>query len=299
MEWNSMNNRIGWIGTGVMGKSMCSHILKAGYKVSVYNRTKNKADELIKQGAEWCLNPKEVAEKSDIIFAIVGFPKDVEEVFLGENGILKGVKEGTIIIDLTTSEPTLALKIYEEAKKKGVSSIDAPVSGGDVGAREGTLAIMTGGDKETYKKVMPFFELMGKNIAYMGKAGAGQHTKMSNQILIASTMIGVVESLLYAYKAGNDLTEVINVIGKGAAGCWSINNYGPRIVDGNFDPGFFIKHFVKDMGIALQEAQQMNLSLPGLALAYQFYISAMSLGFENLGTQGLYKVFAKMNGIDV
>lgn len=294
-----MNNRIGWIGTGVMGKSMCSHILKAGYKVSVYNRTKNKADELIKQGAEWCLNPKEVAEKSDIIFAIVGFPKDVEEVFLGENGILKGVKEGTIIIDLTTSEPTLALKIYEEAKKKGVSSIDAPVSGGDVGAREGTLAIMTGGDKETYKKVMPFFELMGKNIAYMGKAGAGQHTKMSNQILIASTMIGVVESLLYAYKAGNDLTEVINVIGKGAAGCWSINNYGPRIVDGNFDPGFFIKHFVKDMGIALQEAQQMNLSLPGLALAYQFYISAMSLGFENLGTQGLYKVFAKMNGIDV
>ena len=299
MEWKEMNERIGWIGTGVMGKSMCSHILKAGYKVSVYNRTKNKADELITKGAEWCSNPKEIAEKSDIIFAIVGFPKDVEEVFLGENGILNGVKEGSIIIDMTTSEPTLAQKIYEEAKKKGVSSIDAPVSGGDVGAREGTLAIMTGGDKETYEKVLPFFELMGKNIAYMGKAGAGQHTKMSNQILIASTMIGVVESLLYAYKAGNDLTEVINVIGKGAAGCWSINNYGPRIVDGNFDPGFFIKHFVKDMGIALQEAQQMNLSLPGLALAYQFYISAISLGFENLGTQGLYKVFAKMNGIDV
>ncbi len=294
-----MNERIGWIGTGVMGQSMCSHILKAGYKVSVYTRTKNKADKLIQQGAEWCSNPKEVAEKSDIIFAIVGFPKDVEEVFLGENGILNGAKEGSIIVDMTTSEPTLAQKIYEDAKKKGVSSIDAPVSGGDVGAREGTLAIMTGGDKEIFEKVLPFFELMGKNIAYMGKAGAGQHTKMSNQILIASTMIGVVESLLYAYKAGNDLTEVINVIGKGAAGCWSINNYGPRIVDGNFDPGFFIKHFVKDMGIALQEAQQMNLSLPGLALAYQFYMSAMSLGFENLGTQGLYKVFAKMNGIDV
>ncbi|MFX0126309.1 MAG: NAD(P)-dependent oxidoreductase [Candidatus Hodarchaeota archaeon] len=294
-----MNERIGWIGTGVMGKSMCSHILKAGFKVSVYNRTKNKADELIKKGAEWCSNPKEVAEKSDIIFAIVGFPKDVEEVFLGENGILNGAKAGSIIVDMTTSEPTLAQKIYDEAKKKGVSSIDAPVSGGDVGAREGTLAIMIGGDKEIFEKVLPFFELMGKNIAYMGKAGAGQHTKMSNQILIASTMIGVVESLLYAYKAGNDLIEVINVIGKGAAGCWSINNYGPRIVDGNFDPGFFIKHFVKDMGIALQEAQQMNLSLPGLALAYQFYISAISLGFENLGTQGLYKVFAKMNGIDV
>lgn len=299
MEWNKMNERIGWIGTGVMGNSMCSHILKAGYKVAVYNRTKNKAEKLIKNGAEWCSNSKEVAEKSDIIFTIVGFPKDVEEVYFGENGILNGVKEGAILVDMTTSEPTLARKIYEEAKKKGVSSLDAPVSGGDIGAREGTLAIMTGGDKETYEKILPFFELMGKNIAYMGPAGAGQHTKMSNQILIASTMIGVVESLQYAYKAGNDLSEVINVIGKGAAGCWSINNYGPRIVDGDFEPGFFIKHFVKDMGIALQEAQQMNLSLPGLALAYQFYISAMALGYENLGTQGLYKVFAKMNGIDV
>jgi 3-hydroxyisobutyrate dehydrogenase len=239
----------------------------------------------------------EVAQNSDIIFTIVGFPKDVEVVYLGEQGILKNIKEGAIVVDMTTSEPLIAQKIYEEAKKKGVSSIDAPVSGGDVGAKNGTLAIMSGGDKEIYDKVYPLFELMGKNIAYMGKAGAGQHTKMSNQILIASTMIGVVESLLYAYKAGNDLNEVISVIGKGAAGCWSINNLGPRIVDGNFDPGFFIKHFIKDMGIALKEAKNMNLSLPGLALAYQFYISATALGFENLGTQGLYKVLAKMNGI--
>ena len=280
-----------------MGKSMCVHILKAGYNISVYNRTKEKAKELIDMGAIWCSNPKEVAEKSDIVFTIVGFPHDVEEVYLGENGVLKAIKKGSIIVDMTTSEPSLAQRVYEEAKKIGVSSIDAPVSGGDVGAKNGTLAIMAGGDKETYEKVFPFFELMGKNIAYMGKAGAGQHTKMSNQILIASTMIGVVESLLYAYKAGNDLGEVINVIGKGAAGCWSINNLGPRIVKGNFDPGFFIKHFIKDMGIALKEAKKLNLSLPGLALAYQFYISATALGLENLGTQGLYKVLAKMNGI--
>ena len=292
-----MDNRVGWIGTGVMGKSMCAHILKAGYNVSVYNRTKEKAKELIDMGAVWCSNPKEVAEKSDIVFTIVGFPHDVEDVYLGENGVLKAIKKGSIIVDMTTSEPSLAQRVYEEAKKIGVSSIDAPVSGGDVGAKNGTLAIMAGGDKETYEKIFPFFELMGKNIAYMGKAGAGQHTKMSNQILIASTMIGVVESLLYAYKAGNDLGEVINVIGKGAAGCWSINNLGPRIVKGNFDPGFFIKHFIKDMGIALKEAKNLNLSLPGLALAYQFYISATALGLENLGTQGLYKVLAKMNGI--
>jgi 3-hydroxyisobutyrate dehydrogenase len=291
--------KIGWVGTGVMGKSMCAHLIDAGHDVSVYNRTKEKALELINKGAKWFSNPMEVAQNSDIVFTIVGFPNDVEEVYLGEKGILKGVKEGDIIVDMTTSEPSLAQKIYEEAKKKGVSSVDAPVSGGDVGAKNATLAIMSGGDKETYYKVFPLFELMGKNIAYMGKAGAGQHTKMSNQILIASTMIGVVESLLYAYKAGNDLNEVIDVIGKGAAGCWSINNLGPRIVDNNFDPGFFIKHFIKDMGIALKEAKSMNLSLPGLALAYQFYISATALGLENLGTQGLYKVLAKMNGISI
>jgi 3-hydroxyisobutyrate dehydrogenase len=291
--------KIGWVGTGVMGKSMCTHLIDAGHQVSVYNRTKEKALDLINKGAKWCSNPMEVAQNSDVIFTIVGFPNDVEEVYLGKNGILKGVKEGDIIVDMTTSEPSLAQKIYEEARKLGVSSVDAPVSGGDIGAKNGTLAIMSGGDKEIHEKVFPLFELMGKNIAYMGKAGAGQHTKMSNQILIASTMIGVVESLLYAYKAGNDLNEVINVIGKGAAGCWSINNLGPRIVDNNFDPGFFIKHFIKDMGIALKEAKAMNLSLPGLALAYQFYISATALGLENLGTQGLYKVLAKMNGIEI
>ena len=292
-----MKEEIGWIGTGVMGKSMCAHLLNAGYSVSVYNRTKSKAEELINNGAIWCSNPKEVAERGDIIFTIVGFPNDVKEVYLGDNGILMGAKKGSIIVDMTTSEPSLAQEIYKRAKLKGISSIDAPVSGGDIGAKQGTLAIMAGGDKVTYNIVLPLFQLMGKNIAYMGKAGAGQHTKMSNQILIASTMVGVVESLIYAYKAGNDLEEVINVIGKGAAGCWSINNLGPRIVKKNFDPGFFIKHFIKDMGIALKEAKSMSLSLPGLALAYQFYIAAEALGLDNLGTHGLYKIFAQMNGI--
>ena len=293
-----MEQHIGWIGSGVMGKSMCGHILNAGYKISVFNRTKEKAKGLVDMGAIWCSNPREVAEKSDIVFTIVGFPHDVEEVYLGDNGILKSIKDGSIVVDMTTSEPSLAKRIYNEAKKLGVSSLDAPVSGGDVGAKNGTLAIMIGGDNETYEKVLPIFELMGKNISYMGKEGAGQHTKMSNQILIASTMIGTIESLLYAYKAGNDLDEVIEVIGKGAAACWSINNLGPRIAKGNFEPGFFIKHFVKDMGIALKEARILNLSLPGLALAYQFYMYAMALGLENLGSQGLYKVLGKMNGID-
>lgn len=290
---------VGFIGTGVMGKSMCGHILKAGYPVSVYNRTKSKADQLVKDGAKWCDDPAQVAKNSDVIFTIVGFPKDVKEVYFGEQGVLSGAKKDSIIVDMTTSEPALAQEIYEKAKEKGIASLDAPVSGGDVGAKNGTLAIMVGGDKGTFEEMLPIFQLMGdeEKIAYQGTAGAGQHTKMCNQILIAGTMIGVVESLLYGYKAGLDLNDVINVIGKGAAGCWSINNYGPRIVKGNFDPGFFIKHFVKDMGIALKEAFQMKLSLPGLALAHQFFVAAMALGWENLGTQALYKVFASLNGI--
>jgi len=288
---------IGWIGTGVMGTSMCSHLMNAGHKAYVYNRSKGKALPLIENGAIWCESPAMVAKQCDIVFTIVGYPQDVAEVILGQNGVIAGAREGAIIVDMTTSEPRLAAEIYEQAKSKGINCLDAPVSGGDIGARQGTLAIMVGGDKETFEKVLPYFEIMGENIALMGGPGAGQHTKMSNQILIASTMIGVVESLVYAYKAGLDLDEVIDVIGKGAASSWSINNLGRRIVKKNFDPGFFIKHFIKDMGIALDEAKRMNLSLPGLALAHQFYISASALGYEDLGTQGLYKVFEQMNGL--
>ncbi|MHA1521003.1 MAG: NAD(P)-dependent oxidoreductase [Promethearchaeota archaeon] len=288
---------IGFIGTGVMGLSMCQHILNGGYKVFVYNRTKSKAQSLLDNGAVWCENPQQVADNSDIIFTIVGFPKDVEEVYFEKNGIFNGIKPDSIVVDMTTSEPSLAVKISEMAHKKTCLALDAPVSGGDTGAKNGSLAIMIGGDKQAFDEIIPIFQLMGENIKYMGKAGAGQHTKMSNQILIASTMIGVVESLLYAYKAGNDLDAVIDVIGKGAAASWSINNLGRRIVKRNYDPGFFIKHFVKDMGIALKEAKRMNLSLPGLALAHQFYMSALACDFGDLGTQGLYRVFEQMNGL--
>lgn len=287
---------IGWIGTGVMGRSMCGHLLDAGHRVAVHNRTKEKAAGLVEAGAVWKDTPAEVAAVSDVIFTIVGFPSDVEEVYLDERGVLSGAKAGTVVVDMTTSEPALARKIYDEAKKHGVSSVDAPVSGGDVGAREAKLAIMAGGDRETYERLLPLFRLMGENIACMGPAGAGQHTKMANQILIASTMIGVVESLLYASGAGLSMDEVIEVIGKGAASSWSINNLGRRIAKGDFDPGFYIKHFVKDMGIALREAARMKLALPGLALVHQFYVSAMAIGLENLGTQGLFRVLERMNG---
>ncbi len=287
--------KIGWIGTGVMGKSMCLHILKKGYSLSVYNRTKEKAGELCSQGAAWFDTPGDVAAASDVTFTMVGEPSDVERVILGKGGVLQRSRPGSAIVDMTTSEPSLARGIYEEAKRKSVSSLDAPVSGGDVGAREGTLAIMAGGDEDIFKRVLPVFELMGKNIAYMGGPGMGQHTKMSNQIVIASAMVGVVESLLYAHRAGLDLNAVIDIIGKGAASSWSLNQLGRRIVKGDFAPGFYIRHFVKDMGIALLEARRMKLSLPGLALANQFYTAAMAEGLETEGTQALYKVLDRLN----
>jgi 3-hydroxyisobutyrate dehydrogenase len=278
-----------------MGKSMCIHILKKGYQLSVYNRTKEKAGELCKEGANWLSTPGDVAAASDVTFTMVGEPADVEQVILGKGGVLERSRPGSVIVDMTTSEPSLARRIYEEAKGKSVSSLDAPVSGGDVGAREGTLAIMAGGDEEAFKRVFPVFELMGKNIAYMGGPGMGQHTKMSNQIVIAAAMVGVVESLLYARRAGLDLDAVIDIIGKGAASSWCLNQLGRRIVKGDFAPGFYIRHFVKDMGIALLEARRMKLSLPGLALANQFYTAAMAEGLETEGTQALYKVLDRLN----
>jgi len=293
-------SRVGWIGTGVMGFHMCGKLIDAGYSVRVHNRTRSKTAGLLDRGAIWCESPCEVSSSSQLVFTIVGYPEDVEEVILGEDGVVATAGPGpdppcSIIVDMTTSKPSLARRIYDAATERNISSIDAPVSGGDVGAREGKLAIMAGGDPEVYEQVLPFFELMGGNIALMGPAGSGQHTKMSNQILIASTMIGTVESILYACRAGLDPDRVIDIIGKGAASSWSINNLGRRITAGNFDPGFFIKHFVKDMGIALEEARRVNLGLPGLALANQFYVSAMAMGLEDLGTQALYSVFEHFN----
>ena len=290
---------VGWVGTGVMGRSMCLHVLKAGYDVAVHTRSRDKAADLLAAGAAWCDDAGEVAARSAVVFAIVGYPSDVEQVFLGAGGIVERAASGSLLIDMTTSEPSLAVRIAAAAAERGCAALDAPVSGGDVGAREGTLAIMVGGEATAFARAKPLFHLMGGNIAHMGPAGAGQHTKMSNQILIASTMIGVVECLLYGYKAGLDQDEIIDVIGQGAAASWSINNLGRRIVQGNFDPGFFIKHFIKDMGIALAEARAMNLALPGLALANQFYVAAKAEGLEDLGTHGLYKVCARLNGITV
>ncbi len=291
--------RVGWIGTGVMGRSMCGHLLKAGYPVSLTTRTREKAADLLSAGASWCAAPREVAQRSDVVFSMVGFPAEVEQVYLAEDGLLAGMRPGSLVCDMSTSEPTLAVRIHGQAASRSVAALDAPVSGGDVGAREARLAIMVGGEKEAFERALPLFKRMGETIALMGGPGAGQHTKMANQIAIAGTMIGTVESLLYARTAGLGIDAVIDIIGKGAAASWSLNNLGRRIAKGDFAPGFYIKHFVKDMGIALQEARRMKLSLPGLALVDQFYVSALALGLENLGTQGLFKVLAGMNGAQV
>lgn len=292
------NQRIGWIGTGVMGASMCGHLLAAGHRLTVFNRTREKAENLLGKGAVWADTPRAVAQNSDIVFTMVGFPDDVREVMLRDDGVLAGAKSGDTVVDMTTSSPDLARTIHRECAAKGLTALDAPVSGGDVGAREATLAIMVGGDRTVFQAVTPLFEILGKTIALMGGPGAGQHTKMANQILIAGTMIGVVESLIYTHRAGLDVHKVIDVIGKGAASSWSINNLGRRIADNDFTPGFYIKHFVKDMGIALEEARRTRLSLPGLALVNQFYVSAMAMGWEDLGTQGLYRVLDTMNRQD-
>jgi 3-hydroxyisobutyrate dehydrogenase len=228
-----------------------------------------------------------LAERSDVVFAIVGFPPDVREVFLGTSGALAGSRHGMALVDMTTSEPSLAREIYEAAKPKGVASLDAPVSGGDVGAKNAALSIMVGGDAEAFEAVRPLFDCMGKTVVHQGPAGAGQHTKMVNQILIASNMVGVCEALLYGYKAGLDLKTVMQSVSVGAAGSWSLNNLGPRIMDRNFEPGFFVEHFIKDMGIALDEAKKMNLALPGLALAHQLYIALKAQGYGRKGTQAL------------
>jgi len=286
---NKQKPVVGFIGLGVMGKSMAGHILNGGYPLYVYTRTKEKAAELLEKGAIWAATPKEIAQQAKYVFTIIGTPNDVEEVYLGENGLITNGKENTYFIDMTTSSPTLAQRLYEEGKKKGIHVLDAPVSGGDIGAKEARLAIMVGGDQKDFDAVLPLFQLMGKNIAYFGKAGSGQHTKMANQIAIAPTMIGVCESLIYAKKAGLNVQKVVDLISTGAAASFSLSSYAPRILKEDYSPGFFIKHFIKDMTIALNEAEKMNLDLPGLTLAKQMYEKLAEMGEENSGTQALYK----------
>src|SRR5260370_30209155 len=286
-EITPAKTRIGWIGTGVMGTSMCGHLMAAGYRATVYNRTRAKLKPLVDRGAAEADSPRAVAEASDVIFTIVGYPQDVRDVTLGPDGTLAGARPGAVLVDMTTSEPALAREIFEAAGAKGVHAVDAPVSGGDVGAREARLSIMIGGEPEVVTALNPLFQAMGKTIVHQGPAGAGQHTKMVNQVLIATNMIGVCEALLYGYQAGRDLTRWIQSVGGGAAASWSLNNLGPRIIDRNFEPGFFVEHFIKDMGIALDEARPMGLSRPGLGLANQLYIALKAQGFGQKGTQAL------------
>ena len=289
---------IGWIGTGVMGTSMCGHLIAAGYSTTVYNRSVAKLGPLVERGARAAASPREVAESSDVVFSIVGFPHDVRSVTLGPGGTLEGARPDSILVDMTTSEPGLAVEIDRASRARGVHSVDAPVSGGDVGAREARLSIMIGGEPGVVESLRPLFEQMGKTIVHQGPAGAGQHTKMVNQVLIASGMIGVCEALLYGQKAGLDLATVLQSVGSGAAGSWSLNNLGPRMIAGNFDPGFYVEHFLKDMGIALAESRRMKLALPGLALAEQLYRAVEAQGHGRKGTHALMLALAQLSSVE-
>jgi 3-hydroxyisobutyrate dehydrogenase len=281
-----------------MGKSMCGHLIAKGFAATVYNRSQAKAQPLVEKGAKWADSPQAVAAASDVVFTIVGYPADVRQVILGEDGVLAGSRTGMVIVDMTTSDPSLAVEIADRAKTKGVHSVDAPVSGGDIGAREARLSIMIGGEKDVVTALAPCFEAMGKTIIHQGGAGAGQHTKLTNQILIATNMIGVCEALLYAYKAGLDLNTVMQSVSLGAAGSWSLSNLGPRMINNNFDPGFFVEHFIKDMGLALAESKRMGLSMPGLALANQLYLALQAQGHGRAGTHALMLALSSLSGID-
>jgi 3-hydroxyisobutyrate dehydrogenase len=281
-----------------MGRWMCQHLLDKGYRPTVYNRSRDKAQPLLDAGAAWGDSPRAVAERSDVVFAIVGFPNDVREVFLGAQGAVGAARPGMVFVDMTTSAPSLAAEIAEAAQRKQASALDAPVSGGDVGARNAALSIMVGGESDSVEAVRPLLECMGKTIVHQGPPGAGQHTKMVNQILIATNMIGVCEALLYGYKAGLDLKTVLQSVGGGAAASWSLNNLGPRIIDRNFEPGFFVEHFLKDMGIALEESRRLKLALPGLALAQQLYVAVQAQGWGRKGTQALMLALEKLSNIN-
>ena len=284
---------IGFVGTGVMGKSMAGHFLKAGYPVLVYTRSKEKAEDLLAQGAVWKETVAALAREADVVITMVGYPHDVEEVYLGADGLIANAKPGSYLIDMTTSKPALAQKLYEEAKKRGLHALDAPVSGGDIGARDARLTIMVGGDQGAFAEMEPLLKIMGTNVILQGGPGAGQHTKMCNQIAIASNMMGVCEAIAYAKRAGLDPVRVLDSIAAGAAGSWSLSNLGPRMIAGNFDPGFYIKHMIKDMTIALESAKEMGLLTPGLELSKSLYEELAAEGEENSGTQALIKWYER------
>lgn len=285
--------KIGFIGVGVMGKSMVRNLMKKGFDVSIYTRTKSKVEDVISEGAVWCDSVKECAQQSEAVITIVGFPKDVEEVYFGEAGIIENIPAGGYVIDMTTTSPKLSVRIYEEAKKRGVKALDAPVSGGDIGAQKGTLAIMVGGDREDFDACMPVFEAMGTNIVYEGSCGKGQHTKMANQIALAGALSGTVEAIAYAKAVGLDLKTMLDTISTGAAGSWQMTNNGYKILEGNYDPGFFVNHYVKDMKIAAEEASDTNTTLPVLNDVLKMFVALEEAGGGKLGTQALMQVYDK------
>lgn len=288
--------RIGWIGTGVMGSSMAGHLIDAGYSVSVFNRTASKTKALVDKGAKLCASPKEVGENSDIVFSIVSYPKDVESVLAGEDGALSGMAKGGIICDMTTSSPSLAVKLAEKAASQGVISLDAPVTGGDVGARKATLSIFVGGAQEGFDRVLPLLQIMGQKIMHCGEAGMGQQAKMANQVAVAGLMFSVCESLIYAAKAGLDVRKWHELVSVGAAGSVPMQTLAPRMMDGDFEPGFFIDHFVKDLGLVLEECRRMGIVLPGATLADSFYRSMQGQGFGKKGTQALIQALCAFSG---
>lgn len=306
-----MKPKIGWIGTGVMGGACASRLLAAGYEVALFTRTRSKAEPLLERGALWADSPRAVAERSDVVFSIVGYPRDVREIFFGTDGVLSAWSPSAaptsaandaplrkIFVDMTTSSPELAVEIADAAARAGFDALDAPVSGGDVGAKNGTLSIMVGGSDAAFERLAPIFANLGTNVRRQGGPGAGQRTKTTNQILIAGNMIGVCEALLYAYRAGLDLDAVLASVSSGAAGSWSLSNLAPRILQGNFAPGFFVEHFVKDLGIALDDAERLRLSLPGVALARQLYLALIAQGGGRLGTQALIQALATLSNVD-
>ncbi len=301
-----MKLRVGWIGTGVIGGSCARRLLEAGYPLALTTRTRAKAESLLKDGALWKDSALEVAQNSDVVFSTVGYPSDVREIFFGEKGVLSAWKRSEIstdnprrvYVDMTTSSPELAAQIADAASRANFDALDAPVSGGDIGAKSGTLSIMIGGDSEVAQRLNPLFSILGTNVRFAGAPGSGQRVKMANQILIAGNMIGVCEALLYAYKAGLDMENVLESVSKGAAGSWSLSNLAPRILKGDFAPGFYVEHFVKDMGIALEDAQKMKLSLPGLALVKQLYLALIAQGGARKGTQALIQALANLSNVD-
>ena len=298
MEVTTGIRKVGFIGTGVMGKSMAGHLMAAGHELHLHTRTRAKAESLLEQGAVWHESPASLAREVEALVTIVGYPRDVEELYLGSDGLLANAHPGALFIDMTTSSPELARRLYTAASAKGISCLDAPVSGGDVGAREARLSIMVGGQREAFERALPLLEKMGRNIVYQGPAGSGQHTKMANQIAIAAGMLGVCEALAYAKGAGLDPETVLKSISGGAAGSWSLSNLGPRMLAGDFKPGFYVKHFIKDMGIALESARKLGLETPGLELAEKMYATLAARGGENLGTHGLYTLYEKTQRAD-